>query len=307
VVGLQSPLSFVTLNCDGIPADPESIKLENLVRIISSHHIIFLQETRTSQYDRLLQHLPRHSLLGHTRIPPRREGHKGFGVAIIAANIFQDYLSLLCISDQLQTIWVRAHAELFGRDRDVYLCASYVNPESQKTSPEQIDNLFFTLGEEIYQAYSQTPHILIGGDFNAHIANRRELSDVHYEFLSRFPHLTHYRQSQCSQVNRAGIRLLDLAANYKLLITTGHIHGDSGQRTFRGYDNHGNTRTDHFLCSIELFSLLQRAEITYPVCFDHAALSNFFMPSSSPTRHIDKRLQSPICNFLFPHNAKNFF
>eukprot|EP00983_Pelagomonas_calceolata_P023776 748621-Pelagomonas_calceolata.AAC.1 len=100
---------------------------------------------------------------------------------------------------------------------------------------EQIDYCFHTLGDECFYAYTVTPHVLLGGDFNAHVANKKEVTDMHYDILSTHPQLVEERRSCCPHINRAGTRLIDLASNNKLIITTGHIEGDYGQPTFTGY------------------------------------------------------------------------
>jgi len=70
--------------------------------------------------------------------------------------MFREYLSLFKVSQQLQIVWARAKPQLFGLDRDILLCATYLNPQNHITSVEHVDNFFFVLGEELFEVYKQT-------------------------------------------------------------------------------------------------------------------------------------------------------
>eukprot|EP00983_Pelagomonas_calceolata_P055995 1144406-Pelagomonas_calceolata.AAC.3 len=69
------------------------------------------------------------------------------------------------------------------------------------------------------------------------------------------PALQTARRCKCSGVNVAGRMLVDIAAAYGLVHTTGRVHGDVGQPTFFGYrsDNraHRRSRPDHVLAEHE--------------------------------------------------------
>eukprot|EP00983_Pelagomonas_calceolata_P022175 696950-Pelagomonas_calceolata.AAC.1 len=62
-----------------------------------------------------------------------------------------------------------------------------------------------------------------------------EVSDAHFGSLVDCPALQAARRCECSDVNEAGRLLVDIAAAYGPVFTTGRMHGDVGQPTFVGY------------------------------------------------------------------------
>jgi len=151
------------------------MKHEELVLQISKHHIIILTETRTNETQRLLQYLPEHTLIGQTHIPTGYQGLKGYGVAVLASNQVAEFCSLQKTIQNIQGLWIRCDKRLFDLEEDVLMCATYLNPQSSTRPAQEIDNLFYTLGEEILLAKTVTPHVIICGDFNAHIGCLNEL------------------------------------------------------------------------------------------------------------------------------------
>jgi len=154
------------VNCDGISAE-HSLKMEELVNNIQQHHIIFMTETRTTDVNGIIDFLPHHVIIGQTNIPDNCNGRKGFGVALLAATNIAEYIHLTNSSEQIQTIWATCNKRLFAKGSETTLCAVYIQPG------RELESQLAHLGDEIQQALTDTPHLIVCGEFNAHIGNLR--------------------------------------------------------------------------------------------------------------------------------------
>jgi len=80
--------------------------------------------------------------------------------------------------------------------------------------------------------------------------------------------------------------LVNIAAAFELIFTTGRVIGDVGQATYVGYrtvnDDARSSRPDHVLLTPELFQCVQRSEIKNPDVqnSDHCEISVFFRVKS---------------------------
>eukprot|EP00983_Pelagomonas_calceolata_P017548 549958-Pelagomonas_calceolata.AAC.1 len=89
-----------------------------------------------------------------------------------------------------------------------------------------------------------TTHVLLGGGFNAHIAHKKEVTGINYDVPPTHPQLIEKRRSCCPHMNRAGTRLIDLASNDKLIITTGHIEDHAAMAVFLDVSNKSTSHID---------------------------------------------------------------
>jgi len=64
-----------------------------------------LAETRTKDLNRILQFLPHHVLIGKTNVPDESNGHKVYGVALLAASSIADSITFTRIPYETQTVW----------------------------------------------------------------------------------------------------------------------------------------------------------------------------------------------------------
>ena len=285
--------------------------MEELALHIRKHHLIFLTETRTNDLDRVLQFLPHHVSIGKTVVPDEHNGRKGYGVALLAASNIAESLTLTGISERTQTVWAKCGRNIFGADRDITLCAVYIPPESRGDRSET-ENQYAHLGDEIHQALTDTPHLIACGDFNAHIGCLDEINDTHFDALAAHPQLIRRRDTRCTQTNRAGKFLIDIASNLDCILTTGRTPGDTGQPTFVGYDKQSKSRPDHVLVSKTLFGRVHHTQIDTPCWLDHCFQSVTFA-TDTRTSDVDMRLHhDPVCgpegHFLRwkPHRAADY-
>ena len=106
----------------------------------------------------------------------------------------------------------------------------YINPQSGERNADEITNMFDALLEEVAIAQRTFTHVLMAGDFNAHVGVGDEFVHEHFDLMARFPCLNAPRLTGCgNQSNLAGRLLLDVASAGPLILTTGRGRGDQGQ------------------------------------------------------------------------------
>mmetsp|Transcript_26394 Transcript_26394/g.71363 ORF Transcript_26394/g.71363 Transcript_26394/m.71363 type:complete len:525 (-) Transcript_26394:117-1691(-) len=276
--------------------------MEELILNLQQHHVIALSETRTSDMNRILQFMPHHVLVGNTYIPSTSNGRKGQGVALIVSKAIADYFTILNISETTQTVYARCDSLFLGKEQPVVFAVTYIAPERSEDR-HNIASQYLHLGQELqhYLLY-YSPHLVLCGDFNAHIGSSDEITDAHFDILNACPILFSKRKAQCLHVNRAGQYLIRLASTLGLTLTTGRVPGDKGQPTFVGYNKTCNSRPDHILTSRSMFLHIKWTNITVPKLLDHCYLSvSLSMTSNIPG--VDMRLHrnplyGPHPNFL---------
>mmetsp|Transcript_418 Transcript_418/g.1002 ORF Transcript_418/g.1002 Transcript_418/m.1002 type:complete len:905 (+) Transcript_418:594-3308(+) len=233
--------------------------------------------------DRLMRHLQgTHKLVHRLDVPAGCAGRRGHGVAIIASNACAEFLSVFRIAPDIQCVWMKCQKELFGLNREVLIGAVYTNPQGRLFTVSQVREQFTHLFDELACAAQVTPDLLLCGDFNAKIGSLREVSDAHYETLVDCPALQTARRCECRDVNVAGRLLVDIAAAYGLVFTTGRVPGDFGQPTVVGYRSDTRpsrrSRPDHVLVSPSLFKCAQKSDICAPILdtTDHGSITVVF-------------------------------
>ncbi len=267
--------------------------MEQLVRHIRSNHITVLLETRVSNLAPLIQHLPSHTQCYHNTV--LNEGRKGQGVAIFVHNSVRDLVQLCKISESLQAVWLTIHGSVFGVMAKVVLGGIYINPQSSYRSHADIAEMFSLLQLELVEVKELSQHIIILGDFNAHLG--QEIEPVTQQFaplLEKFPQLLLPRLNpyQHSKLNAAGQCLLDMVSSTPLFLTTGRGKGDSGQATYFGYHTSPAlipSRTEHVAMTPELYTRCQDIRVIQRVnMMDHKPLKCHFVVGD--LNHIDLRL-----------------
>jgi hypothetical protein len=175
--------------------------------------------------------------------------------------------------------------------------ALYINPRSFSRSEAEIFQIFSHMQHDVSEALSDSQHVILVGDFNAHSDNLPDhFPEGHVAMLSRFPELGITRLGQYKgRANTAGRCLRDIALETPLILTTGRGKGDNGQPTFFGYNPPVNpSRTEHILMSTALFSCCKQISVLHE--FDSAdhrpLLCRFSCQRSLP--HIDLRLPGHI-------------
>ena len=118
------------LNVNGIPTEWNE-KMGGLVDLIARHDIVCLMETRTQDFECLLEHVStqydRHFAVLHAS-EGRVSGYRGHGVVVLVDATIKRFVRVWKRSEEIQAIWLQAQGHLFGVDGDVCLGVTYINP-----------------------------------------------------------------------------------------------------------------------------------------------------------------------------------
>jgi exonuclease III len=239
-----------------------------MVDLAACNDIVLLNETRTTCLERITEHMDAqhnmHFVAYHTDMGEGR-AVKGRGVAVLVRGSISPHVNVWRQSKDLQALWLRIRGCMFGVEGDVCMGVVYVNPESNTRSGDVVAAMFDVLMEEVAVAQRAFTHVIVAGDFNAHIGLGDEFEHEHFDLIARFPCLGRPRMASGIRVprksNLAGRFLLDTASAGPMVLTTGRGRGDEGQRTFKGYDGQCRTRTDHVLMTGDLFEKLIDVQI----------------------------------------------
>jgi len=89
-------------------------------------------------------------------------------------------MCVLKTSENVQYIWMQYDRKMFGLEEDVIVGAAYINPQSRDLFPVRAVQTHFTdLFEDTLGAFQVSPHVVLCGDFNAHVGELSEVSDAH--------------------------------------------------------------------------------------------------------------------------------
>ena len=245
-----------------------SEKLNQLVTYVQEHHIAVLLETRTNDLTRLSSQLRTHTICYHNDV--EIGGRRGQGVAIFIHNSLAGLVQLWRVSDLYQAVWIHINGSVFGIQGRVLLGAVYTNPCFSSRSEAEISQMFSHMQHNVSEALSDSQHLILVGDFNAHLDNLPDhFPEGHVAMLSRFPELGITSLGQYKdRANTAGRCLWDIALETPPL-TTGRGKGDNGQPTFVGYDPPFHpSRTEHILMSTAFFLCCKQISVLHE--FDSA-------------------------------------
>ena len=284
---------------NGIPdpvTDPgaAALKTPALLDVIRQHQVVVLTETRTNELGRLMHDLRgTHALIHANEVPTGCAGLPGYGVAVLASLTCADQLKVFAVSEHLQCIWIQCNKAVFGLDADVMMGAVYINPMSGRLPSHELTEVFSSLADEVARALQVTPHLVLCGDFNAHVAWLSEVTDVHAGLLLAHPALHKARRCELRipRHNHAGKLLIELCSLYECVLGTGRVWGDGGQRTCvkQGQMEGSGSRPDHVVMSSDVFGIAERVDIGEALeISDHCTLSVTFGCVNADVRGVDR-------------------
>ena len=118
-------------------------------------------------------------------------------MAIFIHNSLAGLVRMWKISELYQAVWVYINGSVFGVRERVLLGAVYINPRSSSRTDAEISLMFSHMQHDVSEAQSESKHLILVGDFNAHLDNSPDhYPEGHPAMLSRFPELgtTHLGQ-----------------------------------------------------------------------------------------------------------------
>ena len=258
--------------------------------LVAANKIVGLLETRTNDMSRLLEHLDSmHDVSFDVYCTEGGDGRKGQGVAVLVHDSITRYVRLWRRSVDIQGVWLQINGCVFGVQGDVCKGIVYLNPESSGRSRDIVASMFDELLSDVALAQKSFGHVLLAGDFNAHLGKGDEFAYGHSALLARFPSLVTRRKAMGIRdpftQNTAGRCLLDVASGGPMVITTGRGKGDDGQRSFKGYTGQVSSRIDHVMMTGDLYAQLLSVHLDDKCKIsDHIPITLTF-PHVTCTRH----------------------
>lgn len=257
-----------------------------------AHHDLF-------QYDFILLNESRHITFnqhaplfpGHFHFhQPRRRGFHGSGLTILVASKWAGKVSIWQPGNDpdVQCLWVKVDAAVFGTDRDVYIASCYVPPAGspQVTRVRSLQDRYNMIMQHISHA-SSLGYVILGGDFNAHLG---ALGDAPIDELAggQLPARSPVIVSDGSGTevhNVAGQLLVDTCMACQVGVVTGRVQPDAPPKTsftHRNTQSGGQSRPDHFLCSYPMFPSITTSHVMQHVGgSDHLPVSVHIQRASS--------------------------
>lgn len=223
-----------------------------------------------SRYLSFNQHAP--LFPGHFHFhQPRRRGFHGSGLTILVATKWAGKVSIWEPGNdpEVQCLWVKADAAVFGTDRDVYIASCYIPPEGspQISRVRSLQDRYNLLMQHICHA-STLGYVLIGGDFNAHLGALGDtpVEEPRLQLPARVPVQTTYSDGSIvvEGHNIAGRLLMDTCMACCLGVVTGRVQPDVPPKasfTHRNTQTAAQSRPDHFLCSHQLFTSVAASQV----------------------------------------------
>ena len=90
---------------------------------------------------------------------------------------FEDLANLVSLHHQsqgIQALWLKVAGRVFNYREDVCVGMTYINPQSSRFTSRDIASAFDVLSSELAKVSGSFKHILVLGDFNAHIGRTCE-------------------------------------------------------------------------------------------------------------------------------------
>jgi endonuclease/exonuclease/phosphatase family metal-dependent hydrolase len=243
-----------------------------------------LVETRNSDLQPLAARLPGYVMHNNE---VRRAGRAGQGLALLVRDEIKLHVKPVRRTAEVEILWFEMDGCMCGIQGKVMLGVCYIPPANRMHPTEEIEMFFSALCREVAWANSRADHVLLMGDFNAHLGDKCEVFDRTFPALvDRFPEVGQPRMHVgCSAaVNTAGTLLLELSVASGLVAVCGRGRGDCGEPSCRGA-----TRPDHFLCSADVFTAVQRAWVSgfdQLDLFDHKPVCVEFLSSTPAPRQV---------------------
>ena len=247
-------VAFLSWNIDGIS---KKLKDDEIVSMIVKYDIVALQETHTatrnvsngSVYTNLNNY---NTYIKHSKKTKGTKCGRGSGgLLFLYRDDLSPYIDTIH-SNNDYTQWIKLNGNMFGWDKDIYICNFYIPPQESPYYSNQFDEL-----ESEIARFSSIGNILLMGDANSRTGGPEPLLDYILDDSSKYiPGLENYnedsslRQRHCidKTVNAHGKKLAELCISTQIRILNGRTAGDYvGKSTC--FNHFGTSTVDYFLSS----------------------------------------------------------
>ena len=252
-------LNFLSFNVEGL----ESMLLDpTFTSLINSHDICVLVETMKKDDSKL--NLANFWDVSQVRPKEKKIGRYSGGITLLVKSHLRKGVKIAHNTEGL--FWLRLCKNFFKLRNDLYVCATYIPPQSSKAlaKTDYFSDLLSTAN-----SFLQKGNVIIAGDLNARIG--RESMDVDIEI----PHLTDLlpqgntsprlqERSACDLItNQHGRKLIKICNDLNLFVANGRTPGDLlGNLTC--FTNNGSSTVDLVIADQQMIHKIRYLKVLPP-------------------------------------------
>ena len=253
-------LNFLSFNVEGLDSmllDPAFSRLINL------HDICVLVETMRKDDSKL--NLENFYDVSQVRPKDKKIGRHGGGITFLVKSHLQKGVKIAHNSEGL--FCLKLCRKFFKRRNDLYLCATYIPPQSSKAAHAKTD--YFSNLLETINSLLQKGNVIIAGDLNSRIGGENNSTEIEINHINDLlPQIDNpprvQERSACDQViNQHGRKLLQICNDLNLTVANGRTPGDLlGNLTC--YTNNGSSTVDLVIGDQQMIHKLRYLKVLSP-------------------------------------------
>ncbi|MEW8542106.1 MAG: reverse transcriptase family protein, partial [Candidatus Thiodiazotropha sp.] len=258
------------------------LEFPDFIHLFNENDIIFFCETWTSTLSNIdVEHFETVSLHREEKKITAKCDSGGL-IIYIRKSIFAGIEVVLKENDDI--ILLKANADFFGFEKDMYFCFSYILPSGSSRQAMMESDTFDRISQNIAKLQNLQNRdfsFVLLGDLNSRTASRPDFitndTDNRYVPLpdDYLPDLDIGPRVSCDRVtNENGQKLLDLCRGCSLRIWNGRLHDDKDKGSFTCITSRGQSVVDYVISTPEVFKLVTNFKVHDPSIFsDHCQLS----------------------------------
>ena len=170
-------LKFFSFNIEGLCSKLED---HNLIEELGNYDIITLVETWLPTNRNI--DLPGFYAFSKNRVKHKLAKRHSGGITVLIRTQLKKGVTFLS-SKSTQFVWFQLKKEYFGTPRDIFVCATYIPPQSSKHFNQETEYPFDELNSQILK-YKNMGDIVLLGDFNARTAHIDKCNSLNTDFYS---------------------------------------------------------------------------------------------------------------------------
>ena len=286
-------IKCISWNVEGLTSEKKAAA--DFVNILCEYDIVCLSESWTNKHsliDITGYSNPIHSFRKYQN---RRAKRSSGGLIVYIKDFIRNGVKLIqntidCI------IWLKLDKNYFHIDDDIYICFTYIAPESSPVHNMYNVDIFDQLEQDIV-LFSQRGKIFLSGDLNSRIGSKADF--IQYDRSIGVDDVITIdsptpRISQDHTSNRFGDRLLDLCKATNQRIVNGRWSGDRG--SFTCLTHNGTSVVDYLLTQQDNFKLI-----------DHFAVGEFTSFSNHAPLSFSLRTKGSYNNTAGVHSKNTYY
>ena len=236
----MADLKFLSFNVEGLESMLLDPAFNNLINL---HDICILVETMRKDDSKL--NLENFWDVSQVRPKDKKMGRYAGGITILVKSHLHKGVKVAHNSEGL--LWIRLRKDFFKLQNDIFVCATYIPPQSSKSAMSKTDYMADLLSTT--NSFLRQGNVVIAGDLNARMGSENNNTETEIPLLNDIlpqsavaPKIT--ERSCCDQViNQHGRKLTQICNDLELHVANGRTPGDL-LGNFTCYTNNGSSTVD---------------------------------------------------------------